>query len=441
MTLPSGEPTIRVGLLERQDRVELSCPTGYVDARGAPIAPGDYVMERHKDAIRCMGPSTIEGESLAFIASANETPLTLASRVGAQFHWSEDEQLQFDGSLTVSPDGPGLRVINDVALETYLASVVASEMSATCPEPLIRAHAVIARSWQIAQRAAVRDTAPWQENAQGLRWYDQSAHADFDVCAEDHCQRYHGVGRIRTDTVRAAVTGTRGEVLVHNGEVCDTRYSKSCGGIVEDARVAWSDDEVPYLTVLFDGVHGDNQFTPGVDVSDERAFRAFLTNPPDAFCQCDDPNVLALILPDRDRRTTPDFFRWRERIDTEELSARVRTALDRDLGRVLALEPLGRGRSGRLWMLRIVGELGEAVVGKELEIRRVLSRSHLKSSAFAVDTEGPAERPDAFVLNGAGWGHGAGLCQIGAAVMAVRGYDYRRILAHYYPHTELRTIY
>ncbi|MEO1573502.1 MAG: SpoIID/LytB domain-containing protein [Pseudomonadota bacterium] len=443
MTLPDAEPDIRVGLLQRQSRVEVSLPGGFLDADGNQVPPGDYVFERDGHGVAATtGPRSLRGYTIALSPSPDSAPFVLSSRVGADFHWSEAERLAFAGALRVEPDGDGLRAINAVALETYLAAVVASEMSARCPDALIRAHSVIARSWQLAQRAArdagVASSAPWQENAEGLRWYDQSAHADFDVCAEDHCQRYHGVGRIATDTVRAAVAATRGEVLSFAGAVCDTRYSKSCGGVVEDARVAWGDEAVPYLSSFFDGEAADGE---SFDLSGEARFAAFLDESPDAFCRCDDADILDLILPERDRRTTPDFFRWEERVSAEELSARVAARLDSPVGRVVGLVPMARGRSGRLYKLRIEGERGAAVVGKELEIRRVLSRSHLKSSAFVVRTEGPAERPDVFVLRGAGWGHGAGLCQIGAAVMAVRGYDYQRILMHYYPQTALKRLY
>lgn len=443
MTLPEAEPDIRVGLLEGQQSVEVSVPAGFVDAEGLTIAPGDYVFERDRNGVRASGPGSLRGASISLVSTSHGAPFVLNSRVGADFHWSEAERLSFAGSLHIEPDDEGLRAVNTVGLETYLAAVVASEMSARCPDALIRAHSVIARSWQLAQREARRtgavSTAPWQANAEGLRWYDQSAHAHFDVCAEDHCQRYHGLGRIATQTVRAAVAATRGEVLQFDGAVCDTRYSKSCGGVVEDARVAWGDEEVPYLVSFFDGESGDLAASP--DLSDEARFAAFLDESPDAFCRCDDAQILDLILPERDRRTTPDFFRWEERVSALELSERVAARLDQPIGRVRRLVPLARGRSGRLWKLQIEGEDGTATVGKELEIRRVLSRSHLKSSAFAVQAEGPDERPETFVLRGAGWGHGAGLCQIGAAVMAVRGYDYQRILMHYYPQTALTRLY
>ena len=429
---------LRVGLLERQARVEVTLPTGFRDAGGLSVRAGDYVFVRDGDRVTARGPVPAGATTLRYVPGADASAFALRSRVGAEFHWSEPETLRFAGALCVEPDASGLRVVNEVPLERYLESVVSSEMSATCPDALIRAHSVVARSWLLAQLASpTGESIACQHNDQGLRWYDRTAHEAFDVCAEDHCQRYHGVDRIGRRAVIDAVASTRGEVLQFDGAVCDTRYSKCCGGVVEDARVAWSDAHVPYLIPLYDG---DDDSGPQ-DLSNEQAFREFLRQPPDAYCHCSDGAILDMILPERDRRTTPDFFRWEERIEVEELSERVRVGLGRDLGRILALVPIARGRSGRLWKLRIDGEAGSAIVGKELEIRRVLSRSHLKSSAFVVRTEGPGPRPDAFVLGGAGWGHGAGLCQIGAAVMAVRGHDHSRILAHYYPGAQPTRLY
>ncbi|MEM6638323.1 MAG: SpoIID/LytB domain-containing protein [Pseudomonadota bacterium] len=439
MTLPTREPLLNVALLEQQASVTLTLPDGFTDHTGAALSAGEWQFERDGEQVACRGTSTLRVPALEGQPARSGQSFSLSSRVGAAFHWSEAETLSFEGAVRIEPDATGLRVINRVPLETYLAAVVSSEMSATCPPALIRAHSVIARSWLLAQRRLQgKSAAPWQSNAEGLRWYDTSAHADFDVCAEDHCQRYHGTTRIGSSTVRDAVSATAGEILTFGDAVCDTRYGKCCGGIVEDARVAWSDEPVPYLVPLVDAPVGH---TEPSDVSSESAFRRFLDQPSSAFCACEDDSVLDTILPERDRRTTPDFFRWVERIDHVELRSRVTDRLGRDLGRIIALKPGARGRSGRLWTLTIVGEKDSATVGKELEIRRVLSRSHLKSSAFTVDIEGAEAKPDAFVLRGAGWGHGAGLCQIGAAVMATRGYTYKDILAHYYPGTELTRVY
>jgi peptidoglycan hydrolase-like amidase len=316
-------------------------------------------------------------------------------------------------------------------------------MAADCPLELIKAHSVISRSWLLAQRARSSiDSGDTQgarsPNAEGLRWYDQAAHTVFDVCAEDHCQRYHGVDRARAPQVFDAIAATRGQVLTFEDAICDTRYSKCCGGLTEDARTAWGDVEVPYLVSFFDGK--ESTLSPG-PVADKASFQRFLESPPPAYCRCDDADVLDSILPERDRRTTPQFFRWQERLTQRQVRELVRDKLGQDPGPIEDLAPLARGPSGRLWKMRIVGRDRALVIGKELEIRRVLSPTHLLSSAFLVERVGEGRFPEAFVLHGAGWGHGVGLCQIGAAVMAVEGHDYRQILAHYYPGTGITQTY
>ena len=426
----TAEPIIAVGLLENEAGVRITLHDVFEDANGGSWPAGTYEALRSGESIDIRGPRSVSSLPIWRLMPGAST-FALISRVGRQFHWAEDELQQFAGGVRVECDEDGLRVINDVPLETYLSCVVCSEMAADCPLELIKAHSVISRSWLLAQRAQNQtQSKPWQENAQGLRWYDQSAHSAFDVCAEDHCQRYHGLDRISTNTVREAIAQTRGEVLTHDGKICDARYSKSCGGVVEDARAAWSDDKVPYLVTLFDG---PQELSPTLDLTREEDFVRFLNEPCAAYCNCDSDNVLDLILPERDRRTTPAFFRWTARLAATQIRAWIREKRDLDIGRPLRFEPLMRAASGRLVSLRIVGGDGSIVLGKELEIRRVLSDSHLLSSAFIVEAEGRAEAPEAFVLHGAGWGHGVGLCQIGAAVMAVEGQDHRAILQHYYP--------
>lgn len=434
----ASEPTIAVGLLEGKTRVRVILNQAFVDRAGDDWPAGTYEVQRRADTLEITGPRTASYANSWQLVPGNAT-FALTSRVGHQFHWAEDELQQFAGGVRVECDEAGLRVINDVPLETYLASVVCSEMAADCPLELIKAHSVISRSWLLAQRAhADTARAPWQENVRGQRWYDQTAHAAFDVCAEDHCQRYHGLGRISTKTVREAIAQTRGEVLTYEGNICDARYSKSCGGVVEDARAAWGDEPVPYLVSFFDGPQTQ---APAHDLTTEEGFRLFLKRPPDAYCQCSDERVLNLILPERDRRTTPDFYRWSARISPAQIAHWLQEKRHVDIGRPVALEAVERGASGRLVSLRVVGTTGSMTLGKELEIRRLLSDSHLLSSAFVVEPEGSAHAPDGFVLHGAGWGHGVGLCQIGAAVMAVGGHDHHAILQHYYPGTRCQRDY
>ena len=270
-----------------------------------------------------------------------------------------------------------------------------------------------------------------------MRWTEREAHQDFDVCADDHCQRYQGTARINAPGVVAAIRQTRGEVLTYNGRPCDARFSKNCGGVSEEYQTAWGDLAVPYLVALRD-TRGPDRNPPAL--VDDRAMRAFLQNPPAAYCDCTDMSILGSVLNDYDL-ATEGLFRWRVRLPASEASRLVSQKLGTDLGRLLNLEPVERGPSGRLKRLRLVGERGSLVIGKELEIRRVLSETHLYSSAFVVDVEGPSQRPDAFLLTGAGWGHGVGLCQIGAAVMAHQGAGYREILEHYYPGTQVQHFY
>ncbi|MFK8017064.1 MAG: SpoIID/LytB domain-containing protein [Gammaproteobacteria bacterium] len=443
MTLPDREPLIRVGLLEAQSTVKVTLCGNFRALNDVVLPAGDYRFDAADDAVRLANIGTAPTIRLQPID--NDATFELTAAVGHDFHWSEAETQRFEGALSLVATNQGLTVINEIPLERYLTCVVCSEMAADCPLALIEAHSVISRSWLLAQRdARSRATAApaafdqARINTTITRWYDQSSHALFDVCAEDHCQRYHGLGRVRTDTVLRAIDNTRGQVLSHAGSCCDTRYSKCCGGLTEDARVAWSDEPVPFLVSFFDG---DASAAHPSSAAQESEFAVFLQDPPPAYCHCDRDDVLDLILPERDRRTTPDFFRWQESIPASDLSDRVREKLELDLGRVTALEPVSRGASGRLWQLTIVGEQGRVTIGKELEIRRVLSDTHLLSSAFRVETRGPSTRPDTFVLHGAGRGHGVGLCQIGAAIMALNGDDCGRILKHYFPGTHLTAVY
>ena len=319
-------------------------------------------------------------------------------------------------------------------------------MKATSPPDFIKAHAIISRSWLLAQ-LAIRDARPSVAPAaspsptpgeeQILRWTDREAHEHFDVCADDHCQRYQGIGRVDHLHVLAAVESTRGEVLCHDGYACDARFSKCCGGVTEEFATAWSDQSVPYLVARWDCPGQDRQPPP---LEDELSLRKFLVKPPAAFCHCRNRSILSQVLNDYDLATA-EFFRWRTTLPAKVARRLIHQKLGRDLGRVLDLQPVQRGPSGRLIRLRLVGEDASLVIGKELEIRRALSTTHLYSSAFVVDREGPPNQPTAFLLTGAGWGHGVGLCQIGAAVMAHNGDDYRRILQHYYPGADVQRLY
>ena len=354
----------------------------------------------------------------------------LEATIGIDFHWQQKEVQTFSGGLRLAlQPGGRVTVINDVPLETYITSVVCSEMRSTSPPDLAKAHAIISRSWLLAQLEP-QTPQPTERIQAGeiIRWYDRQAHTGFDVCADDHCQRYQGTGRIDSPAVADAVGDTRGMVLTHGGKPCDARFSKCCGGVTEDFKTAWGDEPVPYLVPVFDG--------PGSKMP-AQSVREFITSPPEVYCHCTDERILKQVLNPYDLETN-DFFRWQQKLGAQEASDLIRNKLGVDLGRIVSMEPVERGLSGRLKRLRLVGEAGSLVIGKELEIRRALSESHLYSSAFVVDTQGPDDQPEAFVLKGAGWGHGVGLCQIGAAVMAFQGVGYSEILEHYYPGTGLK---
>jgi stage II sporulation protein D len=405
---------LAVGLVQGRSVVEVELMGVFTDPAGKPYAPGRYRFSSEISLV----PTDLQ--SCAF-AVEDVT-------IGIGFHWERNERQVFRGSLRISKRDSGLTAINDVPLEEYVTSVISSEMSASCPIELLKAHAVISRSWLMFGKIKPNSRAVTEEHHEGpvreiVRWYGREAHADFDVCADDHCQRYQGITKSFADSAFQAVRETQHQFLTYGGTVCDARFSKCCGGTTEIYSTAWENQDVPYLKALFDGPGQLSFETP------EALIRSDLP----AYCNTDDTNLLALILPGFDQETR-DFYRWRLEYTSAELGELVHARLGMDLGPIRDLQPLARGPSGRIYRLRIQGEKDEVIIGKELEIRRALSRSHLYSSAFLVE-----KLEDRFVLNGAGWGHGVGLCQIGAAVMASTGKGYREILAHYYPGSEMRT--
>ena len=367
--------------------------------------------------------------------------------IGVKFHWERQEDQTFAGDLRIIVDGNRLRAINIVGVEDYLLSVISSEMSATASEEFLKAHAVISRSWVMARMTAVSDSPKPSEafnlprlitwlyatrdmavhtGDEYMKWYDHDDHRLFDVCADDHCQRYQGLTRAVGETVRKVIDQTWGQVLMHKGQLCDARFSKCCGGRMEKFSVCWQDKDYEYLQSLRD--------SPG---HEEGAV---------CFCNTDDKEILGQVLNNYDQETT-DFYQWTEILDPKTVGGLIERKFGVMTGAVKALEPLERGDSGRISKIRIVGELKTITVGKELEIRRILSETHLKSSAFDVEyiTESGNTVPQTgqwkyIRLNGRGWGHGVGLCQIGAAVMASRGYTYTQILRHYYPESDVLNI-
>lgn len=358
--------------------------------------------------------------------------------IGVDFHWQRRENQRFDGKLTLLPTAAGITVINTLGIEDYLRSVISSEMSATSSLQLLCAHAVISRSWLLAQiqknkRAAAGDIQLYCSKTitddEIVRWQDREDHTDFDVCADDHCQRYQGITRQTTPAVAEAVEATAGVVLTDpvTGNLADARFSKCCGGVFELFENCWEPVHHNYLTVRSDApdplIYPDLRYEP-------RAI-SWIKASPEAFCNTTDREVLGQVLNSYDRESL-DFYRWTVRYTEQEISDLVRERTGIDFGTILDLVPVERGTSARIVRLRIVGTRRTMIIGKELEIRHALSTSHLRSSAFVVEREGTD-----FVLHGAGWGHGVGLCQIGAAVMASKGYTWKKILAHYFPGAEL----
>ena len=332
-----------------------------------------------------------------------------------------------------------------IGVEDYLISVISSEMSATASLELLKAHAVISRSWLLAQMEKNKMLADGQDtyttctqtDEELIKWYDREDHLHFDVCADDHCQRYQGITRASTETVREAVAATRGELLMYDGKICDARFSKCCGGVFEEFRSCWEEVEHPYLAKQRDS----KTATELPDLTIEAEADRWIRTSPEAFCNTADAKILSQVLNHYDQETT-QFYRWTVTYGQDELAALIRERSGIDFGRIIDLIPVERGTSGRLIKLKIVGSKRTLTIGKELEIRRTLSTSHLYSSAFVIDKADISDGiPGRFTLTGAGWGHGVGLCQIGAAVMGERQYPYDEILLHYYIDASIEKAY
>ncbi len=380
-------------------------------------------------------------ECLSFVPVNDDCRFLLHDVViGVNFHWQRTENQLFKGELLFLVEDGGVRAVNRLPVEDYLQSVISSEMSATSSLELLKAHAVISRSWlyaQLLRREKVQNGAMgWETPDETVRWYAREDHTLFDLCADDHCQRYQGLTRALNPNVEAAVRDTENLVLKYDGEVCDARFSKCCGGATERFSACWEDEDYPYLAAFRDAA-GKPELP---SLTTEEGARAWIEAVPEAFCSSPSAEVLSQVLNNYDRETA-DFYRWQVRYTQDELSSLVKERSGIDFGVVQELQPVERGASGRIVKLRIVGSKRTRVVGKELEIRRWLSSSHLYSSAFVVDKFVDAVAGNiVFLLKGAGWGHGVGLCQIGAAVMGAKGYDYKEILSHYYPSAVLERI-
>ncbi len=408
------EPEVSVGIMTTEKLT--FCLNGDYRAKGH-VVTGEQIVSIENGALQWNGNIY---HDLTFRPLSEESSFSLHEvTIGKQFHWERQETQTFQGKLQLVIDESKIVAINMLPVETYLASVISSEMKATCPLEFLKASAVISRSWLLAQmekRKQGTGQAFFQfkrTDSELIRWHDQEEHTIFDVCADDHCQRYQGITRVISPEVRQAIEETRGQALMYEGKVCDARFGKCCGGMTNDFENCWEDQPHPYLHAVSD-----------------------------PYCNTTDRQLLATVLNDYDQETT-DFYRWTVEYTQKELHDIITERLGRDLGAIVRLEDVERGKSGHLVRLKIVGTEASFTIGKELEIRRTLSQTHLKSAAFTVDYEYAegSDIPQRFIIHGSGWGHGVGMCQIGAAVMATEGHPYDEILHHYYDGADIKKLY
>ena len=433
-----NEPQLRVGIMYQPEIIFRLNETYLLEPNGVPYEGIHKV--NYRDGKIWLNDEPADEEILIFKpVRYRESSFELNDvTIGIQFHWERKEDQTFKGSLEIRIENEKLTAINILPLEDYLISVISSEMSATSNLDLLKAHAIISRSWLLAQTDKSKSITESGKSYQSvvetsdeyIRWYDREDHQNFDVCADDHCQRYQGITRQSTALVEQAVAETRGMLIMHDGKICDARFSKSCGGISETFENVWEPEIHPYLQSIVDNPELAEGFDP--DLTNEDAAQKWIRNAPEAFCNTHDKQVLAQVLNDYDQETT-DFYRWKLVYQQADLAELIARKSGRDFGRIIDLIPVERGLSGRLKKLKIVGTKLTLTIGKELEIRKTLSESHLYSSAFVVDKqEIEGGIPAQFILTGAGWGHGVGLCQIGAAMMGAKGYKYDQILLHYF---------
>ena len=403
------EPNVTVGIVSG-DKISFSLNKPYV-AKGEVIT-GQQVVEFSEGGILWRG---IQYRNLTFTPQSADASFSLNDvTIGVNFHWERKETQTFEGTLRIVVEADKIVAINELPVEKYLTSVISSEMKSTSSVEFLKAHAVISRSWLLAQMEKRKQHESGGDNFfsftksdnEFIRWYDREDHTIFDVCADDHCQRYQGITRANNTHVEEAISQTRGQVLMYGDEICDARFSKCCGGQTEEFQYCWEDTPKPYLVSFHD-----------------------------PYCNTSDKHILSQVLNDFDQET-PDFYRWTVSFTRAQISELINRKLKDDFGEIQDLIPVARGKSGRIWKLKIVGSKKTFTIGKELEIRRALSESHLYSSAFDVE-----KTADGFILHGRGWGHGVGLCQIGAAVMGEQGHTYDEILLFYYRNAEIKKLY
>ena len=437
------EPEVKVGIVSGQ-KIHFSLNKPYL-AKGETVI-GEQEVEFSEGGVLWNGN---QYSSLTFHPQSADASFSLSDvTIGVNFHWERKETQTFLGTLRFVVESDKICAINELPVEKYLESVISSEMSATSSLELLKAHAVISRSWLLAQMKKRRDVAESGNNFFSftkkedmlIRWYDREDHTIFDVCADDHCQRYQGITKETSPHVAEAIRQTKGQVLLDGDEICDARFSKCCGGVTEEFQYCWEDTPKNYLTAVRDIALGIESTLPNL-TNEEEAEKWIRFNPP-AFCNTQDKRILSQVLNDYDQETV-DFYRWKVTLTQEKLQQLIADRLKMDLGSILDMKSVERGTSGRISKLQIIGTEKTFTIGKELEIRRALSDSHLLSSAFVVDKQDEDEQgvPQRFELIGAGWGHGVGLCQIGAAVMGEEGYLYDAILLHYYQGAEIKKLY
>ena len=438
------QPQITVGIMDRQTEVFGRLNGNFHEDRFGPVS-GRFSAKTDTGAIALTDEACCEivRSSWIRLTGNQDSTFTLFNvLIGNHFHWERKEHQTFQGDLILQLREDGtIAVINEIFLEDYLISVVYSEMNAAAPMEFLKAHTILSRTWILAaldRKKKMEETAVQTEKiteGEVNHWYDREDHDLFDVCADDHCQRYQGVTKGLSEQAEETIRETRGVVITYRDEICDARYSKCCGGITEIFDTAWEYERVPYLRSISDAPVTHRS------IKAEEEASVWILSEPKAYCNTKDDELLKKILPKTDCETK-DFFRWKVEYSREELEEILREKSGFDFGALREIVPLQRGPSGRICRVEIIGSKRSMIVGKELEIRRWLSRSHLYSSAFIVSMkwspQGEAER---FIFNGAGWGHGVGLCQIGAAVMATKGFSTEEILKHYFRGVEMKKIY
>ena len=444
------QPNVNVGIVSGQ-KIHFSLNKPYL-AKGEMVT-GEQEVAFSEGGILWNGN---QYSSLTFHPQSADASCSLSDvTIGVNFHWERKETQTFLGTLHFVVESDKICAINELPVERYLESVISSEMSATSSLELLKAHAVISRSWLLAQMKKRREVAESGNNFFSfvkkddrlIRWYDREDHTIFDVCADDHCQRYQGITKETSPHVAEAIRQTKGQILMDGDDICDARFSKCCGGVTEEFQYCWEDTPKNYLSSVRDIIQGVKSVgsaapAPLPSLQDEAAADAWIRSNPPAFCNTTDKKILSQVLNDYDQETA-DFYRWKVTLTQEKLKQLLDEKLKMNFGDILDLQAEERGKSGRISKLRIVGTEKTFVIGKELEIRRALSDTHLYSSAFVVDRCDIDEKgvPQRFDIIGAGWGHGVGLCQIGAAVMGEEGFDYDAILLHYYQGAEIKKVY